>query len=258
MKPNWHDLLQEALERPGVLAEGYSLFHNYSLGNQVLAAVQLKERGLPLSPIAPLSRWNKMGRRVKKREKALSLYLPISIREETEDGEEVKTVFILKPRWFSYHQTEGEEIRFDLTPPAWDKEVALKKLEILEVPFKELNGNAQGYALPACRKVAINPLAQHPWKALFHELAHVLLHDREDRHGEVIPRSLEEAEAEAVAYLCCATLNLPGLESARAYIQGWLSGPEKAEFLKKSPSRVFSAADRILKAGTQGEGQEGL
>ena len=66
-----------------------------------------------------------------------------------------------------------------------------------------------------------------------------------------MPRDIKEAEAEAVAYLCCATLGLPGLDESRGYIQDWLGSKERSEELaKKSAARVFSAADRILKAGT--------
>ncbi|MDP1941820.1 MAG: hypothetical protein Q8K54_14390 [Gallionella sp.] len=70
--------------------------------------------------------------------------------------------------------------------------------------------------------------------------------------GDLMQKDIKEAEAEAVAYLCCATLGLQGLEGSRDYIQGWLGSKEQSEeFGKKSASRVFSAADKILKAGTQ-------
>ena len=70
--------------------------------------------------------------------------------------------------------------------------------------------------------------------------------------GDLMQKDIKEAEAEAVAYLCCATLELPGLEESRDYIQGWLGSKEQSdEFSKKSASRVFSAADKILKAGTK-------
>ena len=78
--------------------------------------------------------------------------------------------------------------------------------------------------------------------------------------GGYISRSIEEAEAESVAFLCCATLGLPGLEEARGYVQAWLGSSAKAEeFAKKSAARVFSAADKILKAGTNAskEGEVG-
>ena len=59
----------------------------------------------------------------------------------------------------------------------------------------------------------------------------------------VVDTAIEEAEAESVAFLCCATLGLPGLEEARGYVQAWLGSSAKAEeFAKKSAARVFSAA----------------
>lgn len=70
--------------------------------------------------------------------------------------------------------------------------------------------------------------------------------------GDLMQKDIKEAEAEAVAHPCCATLELPGLEESRDYIQGWLGSKERSEeFSKKSASRVFSAADKILKAGTK-------
>jgi hypothetical protein len=53
-------------------------------------------------------------------------------------------------------------------------------------------------------------------------------------------------EAEAVAMLLCESLELPGSEYARGYIQHWLSGDVIPE---KSAMKIFGAADRILKAG---------
>ena len=70
--------------------------------------------------------------------------------------------------------------------------------------------------------------------------------------GSSMARDIKEAEAESVAYLCCATLGLPGLEESRGYIQDWLGSTVQAEeFGKKSAARVFSAANKILKAGTE-------
>ena len=34
----WADLLQRAVSEPGILSTAYSQFHNYSLGNVLLAA----------------------------------------------------------------------------------------------------------------------------------------------------------------------------------------------------------------------------
>ena len=61
-------ILQEALSRPGVVNEAYRAFHNYSLGNQILAAMQLAAKGLRLSPTASFKGWKEKGRFVQKRQ----------------------------------------------------------------------------------------------------------------------------------------------------------------------------------------------
>jgi hypothetical protein len=35
--PKWAALLVEAVNKPGLIMEAYSAFHNYSIGNQILA-----------------------------------------------------------------------------------------------------------------------------------------------------------------------------------------------------------------------------
>lgn len=258
-KPDWGKLFSLMLSEPGKQAEYYSLFHNYSLGNQALAISQMLERGIPIGPIASFNAWKKLGRQVQKGEKAIALWMPI-IKEERrlrDDGTEemvTKRFFVMKNNWFALCQTDpipGMENQ-EVTPPSinWDYGKALGTLGITEVPFDLVDGNVQGFARPDRRQIAINPLAAERWKTIFHELAHCLLHATEEMHGETLPLSIEEAEAEAVAYLCCASLGLPGLDESRGYIQGWLRDQARAEeFSRKHASRVFQAADRILKAG---------
>jgi hypothetical protein len=79
------------------------------------------------------------------------------------------------------------------------------------------DGNCQGYARD--RTIAISSVAELPHKTRFHELAHVLLGhtaEADQNDGIVTPRNLRECEAEAVAMLCCAALDLPGVEYSRA------------------------------------------
>jgi hypothetical protein len=38
--PKWSSLLVEAVNKPGMIMEAYSAFHNYSIGNQILALMQ--------------------------------------------------------------------------------------------------------------------------------------------------------------------------------------------------------------------------
>ena len=49
-------LLDEAVSKPGTLMRAYSLFWNYSLGNQILALMQANRRSIALGPIASFNR----------------------------------------------------------------------------------------------------------------------------------------------------------------------------------------------------------
>ena len=45
----WTDLLKEAIEKPGVISQAYSFFHDYSFGNQMLALQRrLRDPGISL------------------------------------------------------------------------------------------------------------------------------------------------------------------------------------------------------------------
>lgn len=264
-RPDWGKLFQSILIEPGKLGEYYNLFHRYSLGNQALAMFEMTLRGIPIGPISSFNGWKKAGRKVKKGEKAIALWMPVVKKEviRKDDGTEeeaARRFFVMKNNWFALAQTEPvdpENPGTVSTPetPEWDRRMALENLGITEMPFDHVDGNCQGFARPNKGEIAINPLAAMPWKTTFHELAHCLLHSKEAEAAFVdsshISMYIEEAEAESVAFLCCATLGLPGLEEARGYVQDWLGSPAQAEeFAKKSAARVFSAADKILKAGT--------
>jgi hypothetical protein len=149
-------------------------------------------------------------------------------------------------------QTDGQELE-PVTVPEWDAERALTALSIERIPFNHTDGNVQGFARK--RQVAINPLAQLPYKTLFHELGHVILgHTTEEdfADAETTPRSLREVEAESVALLCCESLGLDGAEFCRGYIQNWLSrgsGFNAEAIPEKSAQKIFRAADQIIRAG---------
>lgn len=243
----WSRLLIEAVSKPGLLLAAYSAFHNYSIGNQVLALVQCQQRGIKPGPLATFPAWKEKGRFVRKGEKALTLCMPVTVKGKDETGDEQTfTRFIYRPRWFVLSQTDGQNVEPSL-PPTWEKSKALTSLNIRETPFELLDGNTQGYAKG--RSVSVSPLAALPHKTLFHELAHVTLgHTAEGQthDGERTPRNLMEVEAEAVALILCETLQLTGAEYCRGYVQEWLRGDVIPE---RSAQKIFHAADVILKAG---------
>lgn len=258
--PKWSSLLIEAVNKPGMIMEAYSAFHNYSIGNQILALVQCQWRGLEPGPINTFPRWKELGRAVKRGERALTLCMPIIRKARDEDSEDSEsdnhertfTTFMHKPRWFVISQTVGDEF---VPPclPEWNAQQALAALEIEQISFSHTDGNCQGYAKK--RQVAINPVAQLPHKTLFHETAHVVLgHTAEADFADTerTPKNLREVEAEAVALLCCEALNLEGADYCRGYIQNWLysgTGYNGEAIPEKSAQKIFHAADRILRAG---------
>ena len=259
--PNlFSDLLREAVTRPGILSEAYHAFHAFSLGNQILAASQLIERGLSISPIASFNAWKSKDRIVRKGEKALRLFMPVTIKrqdreEETGIEQEIQfQTFMLKPHWFSLDQTDGEPFVHETKSPTWDALLAMKLMGIEEIPFEMLDGNCQGYA--SGNRIAINPVAALPHKTRFHEMAHVILgHTAEHalHDDERTPRRLREVEAESVAYILCSLLDLPGRDESRGYVQAWLGDEPIPE---KTARRIFSAADKLLKAGQFSLSQE--
>jgi hypothetical protein len=257
---SWAALLAEAVKEPGFIHKAYSRFHNYSLGNQLLAMFQCVSRGIQAGPMATFLKWKELGRHVKKGERALILCVPMTCQRTkvvaAEDGTEKDEVFAFthftyKSHWFVLSQTEGA----DYVPPEipyWQRDQALAKLNVQHIRFESLDGNVQGYARTG-RRVAVNPLAALPYKTLFHELAHVLLGhcDETDLSEiEIQPRDVREVEAEAVALLCCESLNLPGSVYSRGYIQAWGHGHA---ITQRSAQRIFHAADQILWAGQSAE-----
>ena len=257
--PTFAGLLRSAVDEPGTLSTASEQFHNYSLGNQLLAMFQCHQRGLKAGPMATYPRWNELGRHVRKGEKALTLCMPITVKRrdadtDSADSSAVSFVrFVYRSRWFVQSQTEGAELP-EPSIPEWDAARALATLDIDEVEFGSTDGNVMGYAKE--RAIALNPLNPLPHKTRFHELAHVLLgHTAEGQQSdsEVTPRNLRECEAEAVALLCCAALDLPGLEESRGYIQHWWG--QGHEIPERSAQQVLKVADAILKAGAIAEGE---
>ena len=246
----WSEILSTAITKPGVVSKAYSAFHNYSIGNQLAALGQCYAREIPLGPIATYEGWRKLGRQVRKGEKAISLCRPVTVKtgdKDSENGERAKSFFMWKAYWFVMAQTDGPEFVNEVPVPQWDRTAALVSLGITEAPFNYPDGNCQGYATG--QSIAVNPVAEHPHKTRFHEIAHVVLgHTRENAmtDSERTPRDIREVEAESVAYILISLLDLPGQVESRGYIQNWLDGQAIPE---KSAQRIFSAADKIRRAG---------
>ena len=249
-KVNMHDMLVSVLKDKGTIASCYSNFHNYSIRNQFLAYWQMKSRNIEVSPINNFKGWKALNRSVNKGEKAIYLWQPFQITEKDVDsnGNEIevkKTIFRYLPRWFALSQTNGKEFKVEKANiKGFDLNKVYKKFGIEIVPFDMINGNCQGFAVAQDKKLAINPVAQHPEMTILHEVAHIALeHDKVD-----FGRGLKECEAETVAYIVGSILDFDDklLSDSRGYVQGWF---KENEIPDKNASRIMKVANDILKAG---------
>src|SRR5256885_5480052 len=77
---DWPAILADAVQKPGVSSKAYSMFWNYSVGNQLSALFQCLLRGIEPGPIHTYKGWNELGRHVKKGEKAIVLAMPLTVK----------------------------------------------------------------------------------------------------------------------------------------------------------------------------------
>jgi hypothetical protein len=252
---DWPKLLDEALTAPGNLGSVYSRFHDYSIGNMLLFLMQGVHE-----PIASASTWKRVGREVTNWRERKEVIVPVYSKEPPTEPEEEETPAERRERVarligfkavravFPLSATDGPELPPQPTS-GWDLETALAKLAIKRVPFEQINGNIQGVSQG--REYALNPVAVHPLKTTFHELAHIVLgHTVATNYGEYSQhKGKMEFGAEAVAYLAMNELEMMDDETAshsRGYIQHYLDGEKPTE---REIRFVFSAADQILRAG---------
>src|SRR5438128_8832639 len=125
---SWQTILRDAISRPGTISEAYSRFHNYSVGNQLLALFQCSARNLQPGTIATFMRWKELGRHVKKGEKAITLCMPVRCKTtqtvemnqggatESQEMEISWTRFVYRNHWFVLSQTDGAEYQPEAIP----------------------------------------------------------------------------------------------------------------------------------------------
>jgi len=163
------ELLQTAVTEPGIISRAYQQFHNYSLGNQLLALGQCLDRDIAPGPINTFPGWKALGRCVRKGQKAITLCQPVQRKRKAETPdpdtgepateEVVWTQFIYKPRWFVLSQTEGEALP-EPEIPSWDRATAQQAPDVTEIPFEHIDGNCLGFA--RARSIAVSSAGPSP------------------------------------------------------------------------------------------------
>lgn len=218
--------------------------HKYSWRNALLIALAKPESTL----VAGFHAWKKMGRKVKKGEKAIRIFASCPVVQVNEDEEEVERMFFRTACVFDVSQTEGQElpileipnvqIQADKLLHRLEQGAALRGIQVEYREFKDgLYGVSKGGLVAIARGYSTGQQA----KTLAHELAHETLHKVAERQS--LSREVMELEAEAVAYVVCRHFGLDVELRASRYIATW-GGDGKA--LAKSLDRISRTARGVI------------
>lgn len=220
-------------------------FHNYSIGNLIIANYQLIERtGEGIELLAPYKRWEEINRHVKKGEKALYILAPIFKEIKDEETNEIieKKIYFRRVPVFNISQTDGERFEKDYTINKGNltfKDIVTK----LDIPIHLSNKIlTKGYT--DGKEIWISKELSDSEKicVLFHELAHYYLHFDENRNE--LTRQTKELEAESVSYMVSSAIGITNEESS-AYIRHW-AGENSHEQIKGLGNKLINCASKIL------------
>lgn len=261
-----------------------SKFHNYSLNNTILIAMQKPDATF----VAGYNAWQKQfGRQVQKGEKAIRILAPAPYKKKIEkeltdpdtgkvlvgpDGSARKELQeVIMPAFkivnvFDVSQTEGRELPTigvdELTGDVQQFDLfmdALKRSCPVPIGFEQISSGAKGYYHQVEQRIAIlQDMSQiQTVKTAIHEMAHQKLHaiDPENKSAGIRDmaqsRNAKEVEAESVAFTVCQHFGIDTSDYSFAYVAGWSRDRETPE-LKASLNTIRTAADEMI---TEIEGQ---
>lgn len=245
----------------------FSRFHNYSLNNCLLIALQAPGS----TCVAGYVDWQKkFGRQVKKGEKGIKILAPCKYKVEIDDmddpdadssgtgSEKKKTIervgFKIAYVW-DVSQTEGRELPsldiHELTGDVKEYErfyKALVSISPVPITFEDIEGGAKGYYNDAEKRIAIKTGMSEAQtiKTLIHEISHATYHSKEGRDKDfTLDRRHMETEAEAIASVVAGAYSIDSSSYSYPYLASWASGKEVKE-LKDSLERIRSFADEMI------------
>ena len=203
-------------------------FHRYSLGNQLLIALQKPEA----RRVAGFRAWQRLGRQVKPGEHAIRILAPImrtkrsnkdadndrATNTDADEQEYQQVVGFRQVCVFDISQTQGKplpeppRVHGDPGVKLWQLEAVIKRHGIRIETTAELRG-ADGAATGGRIMLREGLSPAERFSVMVHEYAHLQLHQSSDRHET--PHRVRETEAEAVAFVVCTAAGLePGTACA--------------------------------------------
>ncbi|MHB8438505.1 MAG: ArdC-like ssDNA-binding domain-containing protein [Acidimicrobiales bacterium] len=227
-----------------------SRFHRYSFNNTLLIQMQNEQA----TQVAGFQAWRRLGRNVRKGEKAIWIIAPVTRKAEADetdaDGKGRVIATFRAAAVFDISQTDGEplpevvgKLSGDDPDGLYDRLVHVASsigYSVEDADFDDERNGDCTYDLKRIRIRGDNSPVQRV-KTLAHELAHAMLHQGHNN------RSLAELEAESVAFVVCAALGVASDQYSFGYVAGWAGGGDEAiSAIKSAGTRIQRTADDIL------------
>lgn len=233
-----------------------SRFHQYSLNNQILIAMQKPEA----TYVAGYNAWMKnFDRHVKKGEQGIRILAPqkCSIEVEIDRADENGNAIIEKREFISFRpvnvfdvsQTEGKELPELITELEGKvtEYSAMMDAVAVAAPFhiniREVSSEAKGWCDYVSENIVIKAGMSElqTIKTAIHETAHARIHEAKDHKK----RAEKEVEAEGCAYAVLKHFGLDTSDYSFGYVAAWAQG-QPEEILKQSMRTIHEEAKNII------------
>ncbi len=225
-------------------------FRQYSLCNTVLIYAQCPEASF----VAGFGKWKTLNRHVKKGEKGIKIFAPITKKVSDENNPEKyqsRVVGYQLVYAFDISQTEGEDLPLSILHTGLaNEEGAEEKLStilervksVIKVHFDVLPYGQRGQYNITQKEISINSndTALQNVKTLFHELAH---HYHETQYLEGETKEQKEFIAESAAFIACAAIGIDASEYSVPYLKNWA---DDYSLFSKMRGKIEKIADKIF------------
>lgn len=223
-----------------------SKFTSYSLNNTLLIAMQKPDA----TTVAGYTTWKQLKRYVVKNSKAIKILAPCIYKKKPdsdttdtydkitqnnkdnakpEEPEKILVGFKIV-NVFDISQTEGEplpELAHKLEGNVDDYSdfmEALKQFSPVPIEFKNIEGTANGYYHLVDKNIVVDDGMSQMMniKTSIHEIAHALLHDKDNgiEKDNPLNKQTKEVQAESVAFTVCNYYGLDTSDYSFGYIAG--------------------------------------
>ncbi|HFR3710340.1 TPA: PBECR4 domain-containing protein [Streptococcus suis] len=243
-----------------------SQLNNYSSRNLRLILAQQPTA----SQVASFKQWKEtFGRHVKKGEKALRIFVPITYIKKDENNQpildkdgkpEIGTTFRLKAAVFDVSQTDGKEMPkavSDVKDQLTDQDygnlyrtlMTIAKNNHVSVRFEELEESRKGYYDTANHQIVLNKVGMNKSqliKTFLHETAHSELHHKDHPQKDQLTRSTAELQAESVAYVVASYYGLDTSNYSFGYLASWSQDKDTLRDLEAQLDIVQQEAKSLI------------